>query len=220
MKPKIFDHNSREYSLTAMGIGENRFNGAYYYSKEIVENIIPRIETDRNWVTINVSGRCYDHSIVFIHNNNLPQKYDWLRNYKDLVLVCGVPSTVSKIQERLPMHHAIYLPLSIDTEYVKKFKKKERRGACFAGRLDKKTDQIPKNCDILGNIPREELLEKMSNYYRVYAVGRCAIEAKALGCKIGIYDSRYPKDIWNVMDNETAALILQANLDMIDKKEV
>ena len=46
----------------------NKFNGAYYYSKEIVENIIPHVRTNYNWVTININ-KSLPHSIVFIHNN-------------------------------------------------------------------------------------------------------------------------------------------------------
>lgn len=205
--------------MKAIGIGSTN-NGAYWYSKEIVDNIIPKIDTDRNWVTVNVAGRCFDHSVVFIHNNNRPQDYAWLKIYRDLVLVCGVPSTVDKIKAVCPMHHVIYLPLSIDTEYVKKFKSKKTKKMAFAGRASKKTAKIPKGCDLLENISRDELLRAMAKYRKVYAVGRCALEAKCLGAKIGIYDDRYPKDIWKVVDNSEAAMILQSQLDMIDKGPV
>ena len=215
MEPKIFDHNSYEYAAHARSAG-GRNNGAYWYSKEIVENIIPRVRTDRNWVTINVPGRCYDHSVVFIHNNMFPGKYDWLRGYKDLVLVCGIQETVDNMKERLPMHQVIYLPLSVDLEYLEQFKREKTKDRCFAGRLEKKTDQVPSGCDIIANISRDELLEQMAEYKTVYAVGRCAIEAKVLGCKIGIYDPRFPKDIWEPIDNSDAAWILQRKLDKID----
>lgn len=210
-KPRIYDHNAYEYRLMLNAIGGAQ-NGAYWYSKEIVENIIPKIKTDRNWVTVNVPGRCFDHSIVFIHNNNCPEKYKWLSNYKDLVLICGVESTVDKIKTVLPMHRVIYLPLSIDTKYVEKFRTKKTKKACFAGRLSKITDDIPTGCDILGNISRDELLARMAEYEVVYAVGRCALEAKCLGCKIGIYDPRYPEDIWNVLDNSEVVSMLQDKL--------
>lgn len=215
MEPKIFDHNSYEYAAYARRAG-GRNNGAYWYSKEIVENIIPKVDTDRNWVTINVPGRCYDHSVVFIHNNMTSSKYDWLKQWKDLVLICGVRQTVDVMQERLPMHRVIYLPLSVDVKYVEQFKRKKTKDACFAGRLDKKTDQIPKGCDCIGNISRDELLPRIAEYRTVYAVGRCAIEAKILGAKIGIYDERFPDDIWEVVDNSEAAWMLQRMLDRID----
>lgn len=212
---KIFNHDSYEYRNFARSNG-GKNNGAYWYSKEITDNIIPRVQTDRNWVTINVPGRCFDHSVVFIHNNKTPEKYDWLKRYKDLVLVCGVPQTVERIKEILPMHQVIYLPLSVDVGYVKNFKREKTKDACFAGRMEKKTDQVPKGCDVIANISRDELLERMAEYRTVYAVGRCALEAKVLGAKIGIYDPRFPQDIWKVVDNSEAAWILQRKLDKID----
>lgn len=211
---KIFNHDSPEYAPYARAGGRN--NGAYWYSREINENIIPRVQTDRNWVTIFVPGRCYDHSIVFIHNNLNPGRYDYMKSFKDLVLVCGVESTVEVMRERFPMHQVIYLPLSVDVEYVSQFKRPKIKKACFAGRLEKKTEQIPNGCDIYGNISRDELLPIIAEYETVYAVGRCAIEAKVLGAKIGIYDPRFPKDIWEIIDNSEAAWILQRKLDKID----
>lgn len=212
---KIFNHDSYEYRNFARSNG-GKNNGAYWYSKEITDNIIPRVQTDRNWVTINVAGRCFDHSVVFIHNNLNPSLYDWLKRYKDLVLVCGIETTRDTMQERFPMHQVIYLPLSVDVDYVKRFKRKKTKGACFAGRIEKKTDQVPKGCDVVANISRDELLERMAEYRTVYAVGRCAIEAKVLGCKIGIYDPRFPQDIWEIVDNSESAWILQRKLDKID----
>lgn len=218
MKTKIFSHENHEYQLKFIATGR-RENGAYHYSREIVENIIPRIETDRNWVTINVAGRCFDHSVVFIHNNDHPEWYDWLSHYKDLVLVCGVPSTVEKIKKHLPTHQVIYLPLSVDANYVCKFRAEKTKKQAFVGRLSKATDQLPKDCDIIGDISRDELLVEMAKYKKIYAVGRCALEAKVLGAEIGIYDPRYPQDIWTVLDNSEAAVALQEKLDIIDKKE-
>lgn len=212
---KIFSHDSYEYRARAAAKG-GKNNGAYWYSKEIVDNIIPRVQTDRNWVTINVPGRCFDHSVVFVHNNLNPSLYEWLKRYKDLVLVCGIESTTEVMRERFPMHQVIYLPLSVDVGYVSQFKREKAKDACFAGRIEKKTDQVPKGCDCIANISRDELLERMAEYRTVYAVGRCAIEAKVLGCKIGIYDPRFPKDIWEIIDNSEAAWILQRKLDKID----
>lgn len=122
------------------------------------------------------------------------------------------------MQNRFPMHKAIYLPLSVDTKYVEQFKAKKTKDKCFAGRLEKRTSAIPAGCDILGGIPRDELLARMARYKTVYAVGRCAIEAKVLGCKIGIYDERFPEDIWEVYDTSEAILLLQKELDIIDKE--
>ena len=94
----IIDHNNAVYQAKRDSIGDGRYNGAYYYSEEIVSKIIPNVDTDRNWVTVNVPGVGADHAIVFIHNNKKPQNYEWLSQYKDLILVCGVPQTVPKVE--------------------------------------------------------------------------------------------------------------------------
>ena len=85
----IIDHNDRRYRDKWNLMEGNKYNGAFYYSKEIVANIIPNVKTDRNWITVNVQGAGADHAIVFIHNNLHPENYDWLQTYgyKDLILV-------------------------------------------------------------------------------------------------------------------------------------
>lgn len=209
----IIDHTSETYQRAWRKAGAGRFNGAYYYSKEIVENIIPHIKTDRNWVTINTGEGC-SHAIVFIHNNDHPEYYDWLTQYRDLVLVCGVPTTCEKVAH---LGTPIYLPLSIDLEEVKAYKRRKTKEVAFAGRASKKTFSLPKGVDVLEDMPRSMLLSKMAEYRYIYAVGRTAIEAKALGCKILPYDSRYPDvRLWTGLDNSDAVKILQAKLDEID----
>lgn len=215
----IFDHTSYAYQARFGGLGVNKYNGAYYYSKEIVENIIPKVKTDYNWVTVSIPGRCYDHSIVFIHDNDRPETHRWLSYYKDLILVCSMQNTLEKIREMLPQHKAIFLPMSIDLDYVTQFKARRRHGKCYAGRLDKLSNKgvkIPKFCKILGDMPREELLKEMAKFKKVYASERTAIEARALGCEIGIYDPRYQDlEQWQVIDNSEAAALLQEKLDKI-----
>lgn len=210
----IIDHNAKSFRERWERCGNNRWNGAFYYSKEIVKNIIPNVKTDRNWITVNQRGECYDHSIIFIHNNKHPEHYDWLKDFKDLVLVCGVPETVPKVSHL--GHHAIYLPLSIDLEDVMQYQKPKTKGRAFVGRVAKLTDGggYPLAMDVLTNIPRSKLLPAMAQYREVYAVGRCAIEAKALGCEILPYDPRFPDpSVWQVLDNKDAAKILQKRLD-------
>ena len=212
----IIDHNHIEYQRKWELAGRNKYNGAYYYSQEIVKNIIPEIETDRNWITVNLRGIGCDHSIVFIHNNKRPENYEWLRQYKDLVLVCGIPETVEKVQH---IGKAIYLPLSVDVEHVKQFRVKEKtKGTAFVGRPAKRRDvELPEDIDILENMERDKLLQAVAEYDTIYAVGRCAIEAKILGCKLKAYDERFPKvSRWKVLDNKDAVKILQDQLDQID----
>lgn len=198
-----------------MNVGDNRFNGAFFYSKEIVKNIIPMVTTDRSWITINVPGVGCDHAIVFVHNNLHPEHYDWLRQYKDLVLVCGIPETVEKVQH---LGEAIYLPLSIDVEYVRQHIRPKKKKAAFVGRRAKRKGiKLPDGVDIIEGLPRTKLLPAMAEYEEVYAVGRTAIEAKALGCKVLPYDPRFPDPSrWCVLDNKEAASILQKKLDEID----
>lgn len=214
--PKIISHTHSKYRQRWQNAGRNKFNGAYYYSQEIVSNIIPNVDTDRNWITVNLPGVGCDHSIVFVHNNLHPENYDWLKRYKDIVLVCGIPETVEKVKH---LGRAIYIPLSIDVDYVKRFRTEKTKGAAFAGRPSKRRDiKIPDGVDILEGLPRKNLLAEMAKYDTIYAVGRTAIEAKCLKCKLKAYDPRFPKvSRWKVIDNKEAAKILQAELDKIDK---
>ena len=136
------------------------------------------------------------------------EKYDWLASYKDLILVCGIESTCEKVKH---LGRAVYLPLSIDLKEVLKYKSEKTKGVAFAGRPGKtRLGWVPSNVDILSGLPREELLREMAQYRQIYAVGRTAIEAKALGCEILPYDRRFPDpSIWKLVDNSEAATLLQ-----------
>lgn len=219
MKTMIIDHTNTEWLRKQERFGNDKHNGAFYYSQEIVDNIIPNVKTDRNWVTVNVKGQGCDHAIVFVHSNLRPDHYEWLKKYNDLILVCGVEETVEKVAH---LGKAIYLPLSIDVEYVKQFKqpKNKRKGVAFAGRSSKKSYPgvaLPYNVQCLSGMARDELLAELAQLEKVYAVGRTAIEARALGCEVLPYDPRYPDpDRWKVLDNREAAKMLQEKLDAID----
>lgn len=215
----IIDHNNLMYRKKWEYARDHRFNGAYYYSTEIVKNIIPNVKTTRNWVTINVPGAACHHSVVFIHDNLNPFKsYLWLNNSRDLILVCGVKETMNKVKH---LGTPIYLPLSVDVEYVKQFKTRKTKDTAYVGRSGKPgTSRLPKDIDYISGLKREDLLKELAKYKKVYAVGRCAIEAKILGCKILPYDRRFPDPkVWKVVDNFDAAKILQEEIDKIDKKD-
>lgn len=217
----ILDHTEPNYVKKRNSLTNgNKFNGAYYYSREIVKNIIPHVKTDRNWVTVRLADiPIPDHSIVFIHNNRNPNYYEFLRQYKDLILVCGLERTVENMQY---FGKAIYLPLSIDVEYVKRFRVEEKtKEMAFAGRLIKISKMyhapVPKECDILTNMPQNRLLRAMADYKKVYCTGRTALQAKVLGCEIGVHDPNFPDPrIWKVIDNRDAAKMLQDMLNEID----
>lgn len=215
--PRIFcDHDDLSYRSRWNNAGNNRFNGAFYYSKEIVKNIMPRVKTERRWVTINVYGKACDRAIVFIHNNLNPENYEWLRRFDDLILVCGIPETVEKMAH---LGHAVYLPLSVDVNEVKRFcVPYKTRDVAFVGRKAKRADvEFPEGTAYLEGLPRTKLLPAMAEFRKVYAVGRTAIEAKILGCEVLPYDPRFPDPSrWQVIDNAVAAGILQDLIYKVD----
>ena len=219
----IIDHTEPHYAAKRKKLIEgNQYNGAYYYSKDIVKHIIPNVKTDRNWITIRLPELTEhpDHSIVFIHNNRNPNYYSYLRDYKDCVLVCGLPSTVENM--KFFSDKVIYLPLSVDVKSVAKYRvKKKTKEMAFAGRLIKISKMyhapVPKECDILTNMPQTQLIKEMAKYKKIYATGRTAIQAKILGCEIGVHDPHFPDpNFWQVVDCQEAAKILQSKLDIID----
>lgn len=214
MRKRILNHDHPEFNRLRKRIGRHKYNGAYYYSKEICENIIPYIKTDRPWVTVNVTGVCCDNAIVFIHSNIKSASVNaWLARYENLILICGIPETVEKINH---LGKAFYLPLSIDTEYVKSFKTRKDRLIAFAGRVTKDVN-IPEGVPKIQGVPREVLLSEIAHYKYVYAVGRTALEAKCLGCKLLPYDPRF-LDVgrWKVLDNKDVIPKLQAIIDEVD----
>ena len=219
---KIFSHLSPEYEAKRNLMAGGKYNGAYYYSKEIVENIIPNVRTDRNWVTINVPGYGFDNAIVFIHSNIDPiGPYMWLRNYKNLVLVCSKREVAETCKR---FGRTIYLPLSVDVEYVSEFKYDGKRDPrpCYVGnrwgyKAQDLRKYLPKDCVSYSNMPREDILTNMARHSKVYAVGRCAIEALVLGCELGMCDSRYPDpSVWKILDNKDAAKMLLEEVNKID----
>ena len=216
----IIDHTHPLYAAKRRKlVGGNQYNGAYYYSKDIVKYIIPNVKTKRNWVTIRLPEMKDhpDHSIVFIHNNRNPNYYRYLKEYKDCVLVCGLEST-AKIM-RFYSDKVIYLPLSVDVKSVEKYKvKKKTKEMAFAGRMIKLYHApIPKDCDILTEMPQTQLIKEMAKYKKIYATGRTAIQAKILDCEIGVHDRRFPDpSVWKVVDCKEAAKMLQLKLDIID----
>lgn len=217
----IIDHTAPNYlQMRAFMDKGTLYNGAYYYSKEITARIIPNVKTERSWVTLNIDWCACDNAIVFIHNNKNSRRYDWLKAYKNLVLVCGIPETCDKVAH---LGASIYLPLSVDVEAVKRIAGdyEKTKDVAFVGRSDKRLmGSVPDGTPCIEDLPREELLREMARYRRVYAVGRTAIEAKILGCEVLPYDPRFPNpDVWEVIDNLEAARLLQEELDEIDGGE-
>ena len=217
----ILSHESPIYQAQRAKLGPSFHNGAYYYSKDIVENIIPNVKTDRNWITIMVDKECMDHSIYFLHNNLYTYNYNFIKNYNDVVVVAGTRETARRCRHL--GRACIYLPLSVDVEHVKSLAvKRKTKDTCYAGRAFKiYSENVPSGVDKLCNMEHDKLLHEMSKYKRVYAVGRTAIEAKVLGCEVLPYDPRFPNpDVWQILDNKVAAEYLQEMLDRIDNKGI
>ena len=133
--------------------------------------------------------------------------------------MAGTPETAHRCRNL--GRGCIYLPLSIDVDYVKQFRvKRKTKDTCYAGRAFKiYSELVPKDADRLSNLNHDELLKQMAKYKKVYAVGRTAIEAKVLGCEVLPYDPRFPNpEVWQILDNKEAAKILQEELDKYDKR--
>ena len=214
----VVSHETPEYEIIRnLERGGGKYNGAYYYSVEILRYFVPNIRTDRPWVTLNLKGHCSDGAIVFIHNNLYPEYYDWLSDYDDLILICGVPETCDKVKH---LGKAIYLPLSVDVKEVQEYRCDKTRGKAFVGRSQKREGKyIPHGIRYLEDMERQFLLQEMAKYRQVYAVGRTAIEGRILGCEILPYDKRFPDpEISKVIDSMEAVDMLQMELDKIDNR--
>ena len=217
----IIDHNHPDYMKLRNKISNGKHNGCWYYSKEIVDNIIPNVKTWRDWNTV---GRdlpgMHDHMIVFLHDNSTPWNYNWLKNYKDLVLVCSSEYTKDSV---IYSGHTILLPMSVDTEYVKKFRTKKTKDTCFVGNVWVKENthtKIPEDVVYLQNMPREKLLTELAKFRNAFCIDRCAIEAAVLGCNLIPIQTSYSVDnVGSILDNRDAAKILQRELNKIDSRE-
>lgn len=213
---KIISHLSPEW----INLQIPHQNGAYWYSKELLERIVPNIKTSRNWVLINAEHACMNHSIVFIHNNAHPERYEWLAPFKDLVLVCSTIKTLNRIIEMFPKQHSIFIPLSIDVDYISKFKvERKTKGTCYYGRLEKCPEKMMNDESIIkiGNGERDSLLKEVAKYKTVYAIGRCALEALALGCKVLPHKGEYEDVNFTLTDNKEIIPELQRLLNEIDR---
>lgn len=223
----IIDHNHPEYIELRKKTGQGKYNGCYYYSKEIVENIIPRVKTNRDW---NVVGRdlegMHDGMIVFLHDNSTPWHYEWLHKYNDLILICSSKYTRNSV---IYSGKTIILPMSIDTEYVKQFRlddSERTKETCFVGNKWVKANMTNPSVlkaagkvDFFSSMPREKLLKEVAKYKRGFAIDRCAQEILCLGLELLPIETRYHcDDVGKVVDNRQAAEMLQNELNKIDRR--
>lgn len=192
----------------------DRDNGAWWYSHEIVDRMVPAVETDRPWVTVNYLGACEDRAIVFVHANDNPPIYSWLRDFRDLVMVC---STERACRWAASLGTPVLLPLSVDLAEVRSHARPKDRDVAWCGRAERRHEHyVPDGIDLVEGLPRARFLDEMARYLRVYAVDRCAVEAKALGCEVIRCPGGPDPGQWRVLDTLDAAAMLQDELDRID----
>lgn len=205
-----FSHKSKAYVDKKL----KHFDGAYFYSKELVKNILPKVKTDRPFITINLCDNYCDNAVIFIHDNINPYRYVFLKKYKNLILVCSRFETVKALVDLLPRFHVVYLPLSIDTKYVSKFTSESKnKDKCYVGRKSTIPGGLPE-VDYLCNLERDDLLRKLSHYKLAYAVGRCLLEAKCLGLKTVNTSLLHGSE--DLLDNKEVIPVLQKLINEID----
>lgn len=139
-----------------------------------------------------------------------------------MIWVCSKHSTVKTLEgygER-----AVYVPLSIDTEYIKQFKRKKTKDTAYVGnaRAFKREylNSLPVDVEQLSGMARVKLLKEMAKYKRVIAEGRCLMEAQVLGAKTEVpkYDGHESVYV-EALDNREAIKYWREALKPIAKEQ-
>lgn len=186
----VYGTSSRKFTNWRNGKTSGKENGAYYYSKEIEDNILPEIKADVLIVTAGAAlyaARELPNGCIVVCHDNRSTKESYGRLFgKNIIWVCSKQSTVDTLEgygER-----AVYIPLSIDTKYVKKFKCKKTKDTAYVGNAwafkRDYLNSLPANIEQLSNMSRETLLKEMAQYKNVIGEGRVYLEAMVLGCKV------------------------------------
>ena len=220
---KVYIHyNDINYVRKWENLPSGKFNGAYYYSRDIEEHLAPYLTTKR---PINVIGTVccggVDHMVVFIHNYLNSKAYGWLSRYNDVIVVS---SDYNVEDEILKNHKVIHLPLSVNVEEIAKHKvKKKTEDACYMGnqwvfKKQELAELVPPDVHRFGEMDREKLWDIVAKYKYAYAIGLCAIEARVLGCRLKMSRYRYPdpEGKFKVFDLREAAVCLQEAIDILE----
>lgn len=208
---QILGVNTERFLKWHTNQGITRNNGAYWYAKEIEDIILPKI--NKKIFIVTAGAKLYNSleipegAVVVCHDNRTTKKsYGFLFN-KNILWLCSKISTVKTLQES--GEKAVYIPLSINTEYVKTFKTKKTKDIAFVGNSwgFKKSylNSLPKDIVQLSNLERDDLLKEMSQYKKVIAEGRCLMEAQALGCKCEVPKYKNLESVFvDVLDSNDA----------------
>lgn len=212
--------NETEYKKWRNSLKSGQFNGAYFYAKEIEDIILPKLEGDFFINTVAVQlyepKQIPDGAIVVAHDN-----YHTVERYspyfgKNITWICSKYDAYFKLMGR--GERAVLVPMSVDTEYVRKVAGKPRKTldtGFFGNAWDFKESEMTKlytqGVELISNLTREEALKRMAKFKTMYAEGRCAIEATVLGCDVKlieypdfpaepvqVLDSRDVIDLWQV----------------------
>lgn len=214
----IIDYTHPAYRKRAVVDGTRRFLGEYRLSRDVGWKIIPKVKTDRNWITVNIGEAC-DHSIVFISDSIAPQSYEFLKRQQDMVLVCESPQSAKYWANT--GFYVVYIPPFVDVKYTTYYRRQHGRGSrrvhknrenlCLLPKHDM-SKIFPGGYDTLPYLRHKDFLHEMARYKNVYARGRGAVEAKILDCNVITPDGSEPI----ILDINDARLLLEAELERID----
>jgi len=181
--------NTKRFKSWYSQQGIKRNNGSYWYARELEDIILPEVDLHLFIVTAGASlykpYEVPDGAAIVCHDNRTSKKSYGRFFNKNILWVCSKHSTVENMQSY--GERAAYVPLSIDTQYVKQFKRKKTKDIAYVGNAwaFKKDylDSLPKDVVQLSDLERDALLREMAKYKRVIAEGRCLMEAQVLGAK-------------------------------------
>lgn len=191
----IVNYQHPNYLAKWNALPSGKFNGAYYYSQDIENYILPHIQTERPVNTIGIHDCGGENDmIVFVHHYLHPENYKWLKRFKNIIIVSS-DYEADKVLKGFG--NVIHLPLSVPVAEVAKHKKKKTQNACYIGnpwsfKQQELRELVPPEVHRFGEMPREQLWDVMAEYKIVYAIGLCAIEAQVLGAKLEMSRYRYP----------------------------
>lgn len=187
----ILGTNTEDFSSWHGQKMTGRNNGAYWYSKEIDEIILPEFKDLPLFVvtagaTLLKPFQVPDGAVVICHDNRTTQKSYRQLFKKGILWVCSKHSTVNSLTSL--GEKAVYVPLSIDAHYVAKYKRKNKTGdTAFVGNAwgfkKEYLASLPADIVQLSDMERVDLIREMAKYKRVIAEGRCLMEAQVLGAE-------------------------------------
>lgn len=226
----IFGTQSPKYKAWYARQGIKRNNGSYYYSKEIENIILPELK-DLELVVITAGAALYhtrevpNGSVVVCHDNRTTRKSYGMLFKKDILWICSKESTVNILKGY--GEKAVYIPLSIDTKYVEKFKRKRRLDkTAFVGNSwgfkREYLASLPEDIVQLSDMNRDDLLKEMAKYKKVIAEGRCLMEAQVLGadCEVPQYQNGLEAVFVDVLDSKDAVVSWREALEPFVKDGV